>query len=74
MVSEGGGADLIDAYDLISEMRLAHQAAQVREGRKPDNYLMPAAMSELERGHLKDAFTVVKTMQAALAQGRHTLA
>jgi len=74
VVSEGGGADLLDAYDLIAEMRLAHQAALVREGRRPDNFLQPALLSELERGHLKDAFTVIKTMQAALAQGRHTLA
>jgi CBS domain-containing protein len=46
----------------------------VREGLKPDNFLLPATLAELERGHLKDAFTVIKTMQAALAQGRHTLA
>ncbi|MEM1346437.1 MAG: putative nucleotidyltransferase substrate binding domain-containing protein, partial [Pseudomonadota bacterium] len=74
VVSETGGRDLLDAYDLIAEARLDHQAAQVRRGQKPDNFLAPATLSDLERNHLKDAFVVVRTMQAALGQGRHTLA
>ncbi len=65
IVSESGANDLIDAYDLISDMRLEHQARLIREGRKPDNFMPPAMLSDLERGHLKDAFAVVKTMQSA---------
>jgi CBS domain-containing protein len=65
IVSESGANDLIDAYDLIADMRLEHQARLIREGRKPDNFMPPAMLSDLERGHLKDAFAVVKTMQSA---------
>ena len=65
LISGTGGDDLIDAYDLIAEMRLAHQARLIREGRKPDNFMPPSMLSELEKNHLKDAFVVVKTMQAA---------
>ncbi len=65
-LSEAGAGDLVDAYDLISRIRLEHQARQVREGGKPDNFMAPATLSALERKHLKDAFGVVKSMQAAL--------
>ncbi len=74
ILSPDGGRDLIAAYDLIAETRLRHQAARIRAGAKPDNYLAPASLSDLERHHLKDAFVVVKTMQSAVAQGRHTVA
>jgi CBS domain-containing protein len=67
VVSESGVKDLLDAYDLIARMRLEHQARLIREGLKPDNFMAPALLSELERNHLKDAFVVVKTMQSAAA-------
>ena len=73
IISGSGGHDLIDAYDLIAETRLRHQAERVRSGEKPDNFMMPASLSDLERSHLRDAFVVVKTMQSALGQGRGTL-
>lgn len=66
VLSEGAAADLIDAFDLISGIRLEHQARQVREGRKPDNFLAPSTLSAMERKHLKDAFGVVKSSQAVL--------
>ncbi len=72
-VSRSGGADLIDAYDLIAETRLRHQAGQVRRGEKPDNFMSPSVLSELERSHLRDAFVVIKTMQSAAGQGKGML-
>jgi len=72
VISESGARDLLDAYDLIGETRLRHQAAQIRAGRAPDNFMAPADLSELERTHLRDAFMVVKTMQSALQQSRGT--
>lgn len=68
VISVGGGDDLLDAYDLIASVRLEHQARQVRQALAPDNFLAPASISALNRNHLKDAFSVIKTMQAALAQ------
>ncbi|MEO1200111.1 MAG: DUF294 nucleotidyltransferase-like domain-containing protein [Pseudomonadota bacterium] len=69
-VSKDGGSDLIAAYDLIATLRLRHQAHQIRDGQKPDNFLAPAKLSALERNHLKDAFGVIKTLQSALGHGR----
>ena len=59
----------MDAYDLIATMRLEHQAAQVKAGRKPDNFLDPSELSDFERSHLRDAFVVIKTMQSAVGSG-----
>jgi len=70
LLSERGGRDLLDAYDTIAETRLAHQAARVRAGSAPDNFMAPTALSDLERSHLRDAFVVVKGMQSALGHGR----
>ncbi|WP_224816069.1 DUF294 nucleotidyltransferase-like domain-containing protein [Hasllibacter sp. MH4015] len=70
VVSGSGGRDLLDAYDLIAEMRLEDQAAQIKRGEKPDNFMAPASLSDFERSHLRDAFVVVKTMQSAAQSGR----
>ncbi|TCP38923.1 DUF294 nucleotidyltransferase-like domain-containing protein [Rhodovulum marinum] len=70
VISQAGAHDLIDAYDLIAETRLAHQAEQIRAGTAPDNFMAPGQLSELERNHLRDAFMVIKTMQSAVGQAR----
>ncbi len=67
VISESGGRDLIDAYDMIADTRLAHQAAQIKRGEKPDNFMSPTDLSDFERSHLRDAFVVIKTMQSAAA-------
>ncbi|MFN3955808.1 MAG: DUF294 nucleotidyltransferase-like domain-containing protein [Pararhodobacter sp.] len=73
VISVSGARDLIEAYDLIARLRLEGQAALVRSGRKPDNYLAPSDLSDFERSHLRDAFVVVRTMQSALGHGRGAL-
>jgi CBS domain-containing protein len=70
LTSHTGGRDLLDAYDLIAQTRLEHQARLIRAGRKPDNFMQPTILSEFERSHLRDAFVVVRTMQSAATQGR----
>ncbi len=65
LISSTGGRDLIDAYDMIADIRLAHQAAQIKRGEKPDNFMAPTDLSDFERSHLRDAFVVIKTMQSA---------
>ncbi|WP_135076535.1 DUF294 nucleotidyltransferase-like domain-containing protein [Terasakiella sp. SH-1] len=67
IISKDGSDDLLDALEFISITRLRHQAQQIRNGEKADNFMAPENMSHFERNHLKDAFNVVKTMQSALA-------
>ncbi|MDU8928189.1 DUF294 nucleotidyltransferase-like domain-containing protein [Alisedimentitalea sp. MJ-SS2] len=73
VLSGSGAQDLLAAYDLIADTRLEHQAALVKQGNAPDNFLPPAALSDFDRSHLRDAFVVVKTMQSAIGHGRGTL-
>ncbi|MFY0596742.1 MAG: cyclic nucleotide-binding/CBS domain-containing protein [Cognatishimia sp.] len=73
LLSKSGGNDFLDAYDLIAMTRLKHQAAQIKSGQKPDNYLDPSDLSDFERSHLRDAFVVVKTMQSAAGSGKGAL-
>ncbi|WP_419797292.1 MAG: DUF294 nucleotidyltransferase-like domain-containing protein [Terasakiella sp.] len=67
IISQAGANDLLDALEFISITRLRHQAKQIRNSQKADNFMPPDDMSHFERNHLKDAFNVVKTMQSALA-------
>ena len=72
-LSASGGQDLLDAYDLIAETRLEHQAARIKAGEAPDNYLAPSSLSDFERSHLRDAFVVIKSLQSAVGHGRGML-
>ncbi len=72
-LSESGMQDLRDAYELITMLRLKHQAKQIQSGnRRPDNYVPPEHLSSLERRHLKDAFEVVRGLQEAMAMRYQT--
>ncbi|QBF32383.1 DUF294 nucleotidyltransferase-like domain-containing protein [Thalassococcus sp. S3] len=73
VLSPSGARDLLDAYDLIAETRLDHQARQIKTGARPDNFLAPSALSDFERSHLRDAFVVVKSLQSAMGHGRGML-
>ncbi|MEO5344048.1 MAG: DUF294 nucleotidyltransferase-like domain-containing protein [Gammaproteobacteria bacterium SHHR-1] len=65
-LSQEGAANLIDALEFISILRIRHQAKQLKQGQAADNYLPPNELSALERGHLRDAFKVIAEMQSAL--------
>jgi CBS domain-containing protein len=66
---------LQDAFELINNVRLEHQVAQLREGRRPDNHVDPEALSSLMRLQLRQALRAVAVIQkriaAELASGRH---
>lgn len=66
-LSESGARDLIEAFEFISVTRLKHQSRQIRSGQQPDNFMSPEDLSHFERGHLKEAFNIVKTIQASMA-------
>ncbi len=71
-LSREGASDLRDALDFISFLRIRHQARLIREGKPADNFLDPGTLSSFERNHLKDAFGVIKTMQAAMGNTYQT--
>lgn len=67
-LSKDGAANLLDAFEFISDLRMEHQAEQIRKGVAADNFLSPKSLSRLQRAHLKDAFKIVQTMQEFLSQ------
>ena len=67
-VSVEGARDLQDTFEFVSFLRIRHQARQIRVGKAADNFMSPGNLSNFERSHLKDAFSVVRTMQNVLSQ------
>ncbi len=67
-LSAQGAEDLRDAFEFISVTRLRHQARRIKGEQVADNFMAPNELSNFEREHLKDAFRVVQTLQAALEQ------
>lgn len=67
-VSEQSARDLRDALEFLAQLRIVHQMHQIQQGVPLDNYLFPREISNFERTQLKDAFGVVKDLQAVLAQ------
>lgn len=67
-LSHEGAANLRDALELISAVRLRHQVQQHLHAETVDNYVDPARLSPLERTHLKDAFAAIHVIQEAVAQ------
>lgn len=57
------GQDLYHAMELISLVRLRHQALDIEYEREPDNNIEPENMSDFERRNLKDAFLVLSNAQ-----------
>ena len=60
-------ADLKDAFEFISYVRLRHQATQVRAGAAPDDFVPPDELSQFEKRHLRDAFAIVRQAQAVVS-------
>ncbi|NNE63686.1 MAG: cyclic nucleotide-binding/CBS domain-containing protein [Gammaproteobacteria bacterium] len=58
--------NLIDALEFIANLRIKHQAKQIRSNQPADNYMPPDDLSSLERKHLKDAFSIIKDAQESL--------
>lgn len=60
--------DLRDALEFLASLRIRHQAHQIGAGQAADNFMNPSTLSNFERGQLKDAFGVVKSLQDVLTQ------
>jgi CBS domain-containing protein len=60
-------ANLRDALELVSALRMEHQVEQLRSGRAPDDLIDPRALTPLTRSALKDAFRAVARVQRGIA-------
>ena len=69
-LSERRAAELTDALEFVSYVRLRHQVRQHRAGVAPDNFVSPSELTDEERRHLKDVFQIIRRAQATLAARR----
>ncbi len=58
---------LHDAFELINDVRLEHQVAQLRAGRRPDDHVDPHELSALRRTQLRQALRAVAGIQRRVA-------
>ncbi|HWF75481.1 MAG TPA: putative nucleotidyltransferase substrate binding domain-containing protein, partial [Solirubrobacteraceae bacterium] len=66
VIEDADARTLADAFEIVYELRLAHQIEQLDAGAVPDDLLDPAVMSPLTRGHLRDVFRAVAAAQRSL--------
>ena len=59
--------ELLQAYDYLMKIRLAHQIELLTQQHKPDNYLNPKELTVLEQQILKDIFTAITNLQTKLS-------
>lgn len=60
-------ADLIEAFDFMSMLRLREQLAKWERGIAYDNYVNPGRLNKLERNLLKDSLKIVKEFKAFIS-------
>ena len=70
-ISAQSARDLRDALEFIASLRIAHQTQRMNEGLAPDNYLSLDELSNFERAHLRDAFSIIQSLQSVLGNRYH---
>jgi CBS domain-containing protein len=65
-LSERNAQDLLDAFDLFSELRMEHQVEQLRLRVQPDDHIDVTQLSPLTRTYLKEALRAVAAVQRGL--------
>lgn len=59
-------ADLIEAFDFMSMLRLRSQLEQVERGEATSNFVWPSRLNRLERSLLRDSLRVVKQFKSLI--------
>ena len=57
---------LSEAWSVITRLRFEHHAAQIAEGKPPDNLIDPDALPPISRADLKEALHVIRRAQKRL--------
>jgi CBS domain-containing protein len=58
---------LLEAFDVVREVRMSHQIEQLEAGEPADDFIRPAWLSSIGRAQLKEAFRAVAGVQRGLA-------
>jgi CBS domain-containing protein len=63
----GDAAELRDAFEFLSALRMEHQLEQVRAGEDPTDLIEPSRLTPLTRSSLKHAFRTIARVQRGIA-------
>jgi CBS domain-containing protein len=66
-LSTDDAANLRDAFELFSALRMEHQVEQLRQREDPDDLIEPKSLPPLTRTSLKEAFRAVARVQRGVA-------
>jgi CBS domain-containing protein len=73
MVAEQAGTlprettgSLLEAFDLLTALRLEHQVEALRAGQEPDDFIDPRTLNPLARRYLRGAFRAIASIQRTL--------
>lgn len=66
-LSQTSGSELDEAFRFLVDLRLRHQASQVRAGTAVDDFIDPRELGTIERSGLREAFRSIRGEQQALA-------
>jgi CBS domain-containing protein len=66
ILEPGQVTDLIEALDVVTDVRIAHQLEQLESGDRPDDDIRPGRLSSIGRAQLREAFRAVASVQRAL--------
>jgi CBS domain-containing protein len=58
--------DLEHAFEFIMLLRIHHQLEQIEAGSKPDNFINPNTLSNLEKKTLREAFHLITKLQSLI--------
>jgi PAS domain S-box-containing protein len=59
--------EIVKVYDYLMQMRFKHQANALNENRKPDNFINPKNLTEIEHTLLKNTFSQINNFQKRLS-------
>ncbi len=62
-IVEEYAADFENAFEFIMLLRIHHQYQQLSSGQRPDNFINPNRLSNLEKRSIKDAFGLISKIQ-----------
>ena len=60
------GQNLLDAFDMLAQLRWDKHLQDLEAGREISNLLDPSTLSSLQRHQLKDCFAVISTAQSSM--------
>jgi CBS domain-containing protein len=58
---------LLEAFELLTALRLEHQVEALRAGAAPDDFIDPRTLNPLARRYLREAFRAIASIQCSLA-------